>query len=104
MRELIQRGFPFTLEERETILRYAVSDVDPSMVQLLPLMLADIGDLDQALFRGEFVAASARMEHYGAPIDIEIFSELADKHTWTEVRDAMVPAIDAEYGVYIEAD
>jgi DNA polymerase-1 len=102
VRDLIQRGFPFTPAERETILRYAVSDVDPSMVQLLPLMLPDIGDLDQALFRGEFVTASARMEHRGVPIDGEIFNELADKGTWTEVRDAMVPAIDAAYSVYVK--
>ena len=42
------------------------------------------------------------MEHRGVPIDIGIFPELADKRTWTEIRDAMVPAIDAEYGVYVK--
>ena len=42
------------------------------------------------------------MEHRGVPIDMEIFPELADKHAWTEVRDAMVPAIDAQYGVYVK--
>ena len=41
------------------------------------------------------------MEHYGVPIDMEIFPLLADKKIWREVRDAMVPALDARYGVYV---
>jgi hypothetical protein len=41
------------------------------------------------------------MEHNGVPIDMEIFLQLADKDTWRAVRDAMVPVIDARYGVYV---
>ena len=41
------------------------------------------------------------MEHRGVPIDMEIFPQLADNDTWRAVRDAMVPAIDAQYGVYV---
>jgi DNA polymerase-1 len=98
MRERIMKGRPFTTEEREEILRYCASDVE-AMVQLLPRMLPDI-ELDVALHRGEFVAASARMEYRGVPIDMEIFSQLADKRAWRAVRDAMVPVVDADYGVY----
>jgi hypothetical protein len=99
MRDRIMRGRPFAVEEREEILRYCASDVE-AMVQLLPKMLPEI-DLDVALHRGEFVAASARMEHRGVPIDMDIFSQLVDKHAWRAVRDAMVPVIDAEYGIYV---
>jgi DNA polymerase-1 len=53
------------------------------------------------LYRGEFVAASALMEHRGVPIDMEVFLQLADKKVWRDVRDAMVPMIDAQYGVYV---
>ena len=35
------------------------------------------------------------MEHHGVPINMEIFPQLADKDVWRAVRDAMVPAIDA---------
>ena len=35
------------------------------------------------------------------PVDMEIFAQLADKEIWAGVRDAMVPAIDAQYGVYV---
>ena len=41
------------------------------------------------------------MEHRGVPIDMEVFAKLADKDVWRGVRDAMVPAIDAKYGVYV---
>ena len=33
---------------------------------------------------------------------MEIFPQLADPHAWRYVRDAMVPIIDAEYGVYVK--
>jgi DNA polymerase family A len=53
------------------------------------------------LYYGEFAAVSALMEHYGVPIDMEIFPQLADKDIWRALRDAMVPIIDAQYGVYV---
>jgi DNA polymerase-1 len=100
IRDRIIEGWPFTNKEREEILLYCASDVD-AMVRLLPKMLPDI-EFDAALHRGEFVAASARMEHRGVPIDMEIFPQLADKQAWCHVRDAMTPAIDARYGVYVK--
>jgi DNA polymerase I len=73
-----------------------------ALQRLLPKILAEPGfDLGVALYHGEFAAVSALMEHRGVPIDMEIFSELADDETWRAVRDAMVPVIDAQYGVYV---
>jgi hypothetical protein len=43
------------------------------------------------------------MEHLGVPIDMEVFTPLADKAIWRNIRDAMVPAIDAQYGVYVRS-
>jgi hypothetical protein len=100
MRQRIMQGWPFTPEEREQILKYCMSDVD-SMVRVLPRILSDIDHLGIALFHGEFAAVSALMEHHGVPIHIEIFQQLADKDVWQAVRDEMVPAIDARYGVYV---
>ncbi len=99
MRERIMQGWPFTAEERAEILLYCASDVD-AMVRLLPKLLPHI-DMPIALYRGAFVAVSAQMEHAGVPIDMEIFPQLADKQAWRFVRDAMVPEIDAQYGVYV---
>jgi hypothetical protein len=56
--------------------------------------------MDIALHYGEFVAALARMEHAGVPIDMDVFPLLTSKEAWRYVRDAMVPVLDATYGVY----
>jgi hypothetical protein len=92
MRDRIMRGWPFAAEEREQILAYCEEDV-AALRLLLPELLAKI-DLPLALHRGEAVAALARSEHLGVPIDMEIFAPLADKKTWSGIRDAMVPLVD----------
>jgi len=71
-----------------------------ALERLLARLLPEI-DLGVALYHGEFAAASALMEHRGVPINMEVFTQLADKKTWQAERDAMVPAIDAQYGVYV---
>jgi hypothetical protein len=98
MRKRILQGWPVTAEEIELILAYCLSDVY-ALADLLPKLLPGI-DLPIALYRGEFIAVSAAMEHRGVPIDMEIFTPLANKRTWAALRDAMVPVIDAQYGVY----
>src|SRR5262249_35040278 len=100
MQKRIEKGWPFTAEEKEKIMRYAPADVD-ALVKLQPKILSDT-DLDLALHRGEFVAVLALMEHRRARRDREIFPLLTDKQAWRYVRDAMVPLIDAEYGVYVK--
>ena len=99
----ISQGWPFTPEEKATFLEYVGSDVD-AMVRLLPEMLPEIGDLGLAMLRGASVAALAQMEHHGVPIDREIFPQLADDRAWAYARDAMVPSVDAAYGVYVYDD
>jgi hypothetical protein len=101
MQKRIMQGWPFTTEERVKILRYCESDVD-ALRQLLPKILAEPDfDLGVALHHSEFATVCALMEHRGVPIDMEVFSQLANEQIWREVRDAMVPAIDAQYGVYV---
>jgi DNA polymerase-1 len=99
MQKRVMKGWPFTAEERAQILDYCLSDVE-ALERLLPKMLPQI-DLGVALYRGEFVASSALMEHRGVPLDREIFPSLADQAIRNAVRDAMVPAIDKDYGVCV---
>jgi hypothetical protein len=98
MRERIIKGRPFTTEEQKQILDYCAEDVE-MLIRLLIKLLPYI-DLPLALHRGESVAALARSEHIGVPIDMEIFSQLADKKTWREIRDSMVPHVDV-HDVYV---
>ena len=99
MQKRVMDGWPFTAEERSQILKYCDSDTD-ALRRLLPKYSLTI-NLKVALYRGESVAVNACMEHRGVPIDMEIFPRLRDKHAWSAVRDAMVPVIDAQYGVYV---
>jgi hypothetical protein len=98
MRERIMKGWPFTAEEREQILAYCAEDV--LMLRELLLKMLPYIDLPIALHRGESVAALAISEHIGVPIDMEIFPQLADKKTWRELRDSMVPLVDV-HSIYI---
>jgi DNA polymerase I len=101
MQKRVMAGPPFTAEERQRILNYCAGDTD-ALRRLLPKILAEPEfNLGVSLYHGEFAAVSALMEHRGVPIDMEVFSHLADEKIWREVRDAMVPAIDAQYGVYV---
>jgi DNA polymerase-1 len=101
MQKRVLAGPPFTAEEQQRILDYCAGDTD-ALRRLLPKILAEPDfDLGVALYHGEFAAVSALMEHRGVPIDMEVFSQLANEKIWREVRNAMVPAIDAQYGVYV---
>jgi DNA polymerase I len=98
MRDRIMRGWPFTLAEIVPIKTYNVDDAR-SLVRVLSTILPEM-ELDIALYWGEFCAVSALMEHNGVPINMEVQTLLADKEVWREIRDDMVPAVDAQYHVY----
>lgn len=97
-REIVLRGPPWTEAERAGILDYCQSDVD-ALAALLEQLSPAI-DLPRALLRGEFVKVSAEMEHLGIPIDMETFSQLRDQTVWDHIRNDLIPAVDAPFGVY----
>jgi DNA polymerase-1 len=103
MRDRILKGRPFSQDEQVKILDYCMSDVD-ALGQLLPKLLPHLVALDIALHWGEFAAVSAAMEHSGVPIDLEICRQLQDKRAWSFVRDALVPKLNAQYGVYVKGE
>ena len=96
MRDLVLRGGPWTEKECHDILDYCDSDVR-ALEKLLPAMLPGI-DLPRALYRGRYMAAVARMEHNGVPIDRDALDR------FEAARDAIVDELIAEtdraYGVY----
>jgi DNA polymerase I len=96
MRDLILRGGPWTDAERDAILVYCESDVE-ALARLLSAMSPKI-DLPRALLRGRYMAAAARMEHNGVPIDTTTLGQL--KVHWYDIQDQLVAEIDKDYGVY----
>ena len=96
MRQLVLRGGPWNASERSAILEYCESDVD-SLAKLLPIMQPGI-DLPRALLRGRYMAAAARMERTGVPVDTELLARLTG--SWGAIKDQLITEVDAAYGVF----
>jgi hypothetical protein len=96
MRELVLGGGPWSEQEQAEILDYCESDVD-ALKRLLPAMLPTI-DLPRALLRGRYMAAVAKMEHDGIPIDTMMLDRL--RCNWSSIQDQLIAEIDRDYGVF----
>lgn len=96
MRDLILSGGPWDAAERVAILDYCESDVE-ALAKLLPAMEAAI-DLPRALLRGRYMKAAARIENVGVPIELPLLEHL--RQQWDDIQDALIAAVDADYGVY----
>ncbi|MER3448118.1 MAG: DNA polymerase I [Candidatus Dadabacteria bacterium] len=96
MRHLIMQGGPYTADERQAILDYCQTDVD-ALAKLLFAMIDDI-DLPRALLRGRYMAAVARMEWQGIPIDTDTLQLFKDK--WQLIQQQLIERIDSKYGIY----
>jgi hypothetical protein len=99
MRDLALRGGPYTDAERRDLLDYCQADVD-ALGRLLPAMLPTL-DLPRALLRGRYMAAAARMEWVGVPIDVEALDRL--RANWEGVKGGLINAVDPAGEVYTTA-
>ena len=87
--------------ERRRILDYCQSDVDclgPLLERMLPAIRARRNGLGQALLRGRYTAAVARMEATGVPIDADLLGRIRSR--WDDIKLDLVRAVDKDYGVY----
>jgi DNA polymerase I len=96
MRALILRGGPWTEAEKTAILDYCESDV-AALARLLPHLLPHV-DLPRALLRGRYMAAAARIERNGVPIDVETLERL--RRHWDGIQLALIADVDRDYGVF----
>jgi hypothetical protein len=96
MRRLILDQDSWNAPESAEILDYCASDV-LALDALLPNMAPAI-DLPRALFRGRYMAAVARMERTGIPVDARMYRTLAED--WPELTRDLIAKVDEAYGVY----
>jgi len=96
MRQLVMRGGPWSSDERKAILDYCQTDVD-SLARLLPAMLPKI-DFPRGIIRGRYMAAAARMEFTGIPVDAGGLAKIR-KH-WDGIQERLIERIDQNYGVF----
>jgi DNA polymerase I len=98
MRTLALRGGPWTHDERQALLDYCASDVR-ALGQLWNHMVPQI-DVPRARLRGRYMAAAARIEHAGIPINGPALERL--RSGWDGIKDALIAEVDQAYGVYDE--
>jgi hypothetical protein len=97
MRQLALRGGEYSPVEKLALLDYCQTDVD-ALANLLPAMLPKI-DLPRALLRGRYMAAAARMEFTGTPIDVERLEQL--RRHWEALRSRLVSEVDRDFGCFV---
>jgi DNA polymerase I len=100
-RELVLRGSPWSPVERTRILDYCQSDVDclgPLLGRMLPPIRAREKGFGQALLRGRYMEAAARIEHTGIPVDADLLRQIRDR--WEPVKVGLAAEVDQDYGVY----
>jgi hypothetical protein len=100
-RELVMRGGPWSGSERRRILDYCQTDVDalgPLLERMLPHIRAREAGLGQALLRGRYMAAAARIERTGVPVDTGLLGRL--HASWDSIKLDLIRAIDKDFGVY----
>jgi hypothetical protein len=100
-RALVMRGGPWDESERRRILDYCRTDVDPLgalLERMLPAIRVRPNGLGQALLRGRYMAAVARMEYTGVPVDTAMLGRLRAR--WRDIKFELVTAIDKDFGVF----
>src|SRR3954452_12062710 len=96
MRRLITEQASWSPAEQVAILDYCQSDVD-ALAALLPRMAPGL-DLPRALLRGRYMAAVARMEWTGTPIDMPAHARLTA--SWDSLKGQLIVEVDRDYRVY----
>lgn len=96
LRQLVIGQQQWTETERRAILDYCASDVD-SLIALLPVMAPTI-DWPRAKLRGRYMAAVARIERTGIPIDAPLHQKLVAN--WEPIKGHLITEVDRAYGVY----
>jgi len=96
MRDRILQGPPYSESDREKILDYCLKDVQ--LTSELFLKMKSRIDLQRSLLRGRYMWASAMMENFGVPIDVESLDIL--KSNWDNIKIKLIEKVDANYHVY----
>lgn len=96
MRDRILQGAPYSEEDKEHILGYCSTDVTATTA-LYNAMLPTL-DTPRALFRGQYMACNAIMEHNGIPVDTQTLNKMVVH--WDTIKKELIKEVDKEFGFY----
>ena len=97
-RGLIMEQQAWSAVEVEEILHYCAADVATTEALLVRMVEHDEISWPHARWRGRYMAAVARMEHTGVPIDTELHGALAG--SWDELKAGLVKRVNPAFGIY----
>lgn len=100
MRALILSDGERTVEERSAILDYCASDVTATatLFGAMRSLFASGQRFGQALIRGRYTKAVARIEDAGIPVDGKFLGQL--RENWSRLQDKLIARVNTEYDVY----
>jgi DNA polymerase I len=84
------------------ILNYCASDVAGAEALLRYLLEHDQIDWPQALWRGRYTIAAARMERVGVPVDVPLHRRLSAN--WPALRHGLIASVSRTFDVFDEQD
>ncbi len=96
MRKRILAGPPYSTADRAAILDYCEGDVR-ALERLWPAITPYV-NWPRALLQGRYMAAVARMEHTGVPVDTAGLALLREH--WGHIQDELIAEIDDPYRVF----
>jgi DNA polymerase I len=96
MRNLVIRQTEWTEQQKQDILDYCASDV-VSLAALYRRMGQNL-DWPRSLHRGRYMAAVARMERNGVPIDVPNLTVI--RENWKHIKLGLITGIDQDYHIY----
>jgi DNA polymerase-1 len=96
MLDLILKGGPWNLEERQVIQEGCMADVQ-AMRKLLPAMAPEIR-WQYALIRGRYAPALARTHLIGTPLDVEL--EKRFHRNREAIQDRLIAEVDKDYQLF----
>jgi DNA polymerase I len=84
------------------ILNYCASDVAGAEALLRYLLEHDQIDWPQALWRGRYTIAAARMERVGVPVDVPLHRRLSAN--WPALRHGLIASVNRTFDVFDQQD
>jgi len=97
MRSLaLREGSIYSSLEKKALLDYCQTDVG-ALLSLLRAIEPYV-NIDQALYRGDYQKTIASMEANGIPVDVELFTKIANNEEY--LRKKIIDKVNANYNVF----
>jgi hypothetical protein len=84
--------------EVAAILKYCADDVDAGERLFQAMVAKDLIDWPRAVWRGNYMAATAHIAHNGIPVDRDLYQRMTEH--WPAMRRTLIERVDANYGVF----